>query len=125
MADFRKLVVWQKAHAIALDSYRLARRIKGAQNSSLRSQITRAAQSIAANIVEGSGQESGREFARFLGYSLASSAEHEYHLMTVKDLELAPAAEVDALLIRVVEVKRMLFGLRNHVIRRTREQKGR
>ena len=79
MGDFKKLLVWQKAHALALRSHRAAGRIRGTQNAALRSQLTRAAQSIAANIVEGLAQHSERDFARFLGYALASAAELEHH----------------------------------------------
>ncbi len=50
MSDFKKLLVWQKAHALALTAHRIAARIRGTQNAALRSQITRAAQSVAANI---------------------------------------------------------------------------
>ena len=120
MADFRKLWVWQKSHALALRSHRIAGRIRGTQNATLRNQITRAAQSIPANIVEGAAQESGREFIRFLGFALASAAELEYHLITARDLRLVPSADLDELTAQLVEVKKMLFGLRTRVIQRTR-----
>src|SRR5687768_18534529 len=77
MADFKKLIVWQKAHALALNTHRIAAQIRGAQNASLRNQMTRAAQSIAANIVEGRGQKSEKDFARFLGYALNSARSEE------------------------------------------------
>jgi len=69
MSDFKKLEVWEKAHALALDANEVAQRIRGSQYSSMRSQIIRAAISIAANIVEGREQESEKDFLRFLRYS--------------------------------------------------------
>ena len=120
MSDFKKLKVWEKAHELALRVHRAAAQIRGAQNVALRSQLTRAAQSIPANIVEGAAQESGREFLRFVRFALASAAELEYHLITGRDLRLIADDEIADLIARLVEVKKMLFGLRSRVVQRTR-----
>ena len=53
VSDFKKLLVWQKAHALALHSHRVALGIRRLPDASLRGQIIRAAMSIPANIVEG------------------------------------------------------------------------
>ena len=112
MADFRKLLVWQKAHALAVDTHRARGRIRGKENAALRSQITRAAQSIPANIVEGRSQASEREFARFLGYAIGSASELEYHLMIAKDIAALSATDAMALTAQLIEVRKMLIGLR-------------
>jgi four helix bundle protein len=57
MSDFKKLVVWQKAHALALHAHRAAMGIRESRYASLRSQIIRSAMSIPTNIVEGRRQE--------------------------------------------------------------------
>ena len=44
--DFRKLKVWEKAHALAIRIDRVAVSIRGSRHASLRSQLTRAAMSI-------------------------------------------------------------------------------
>ena|SRR5687768_1771975 len=111
MADFKKLIVWQKAHALALNTHRIAAQIRGAQNASLRNQMTRAAQSIAANIVEGRGQKSEKDFARFLGYALNSASELEYHLITARDVKAISMSVFEALTAQLAEVRRMLHGL--------------
>jgi len=111
MADFKKLLVWQKAHTLALHVHRTAGRIRGPQNAALRNQMTRSAQSIAANIVEGRGQKSERDFARFLGYALNSASELEYHLMMARDVRAIPESEYDALTAQLIEVRKMLHGL--------------
>ncbi|MGZ3333101.1 MAG: four helix bundle protein, partial [Gemmatimonadaceae bacterium] len=85
MSDFKKLKVWRKAHALALSVRRVATGIRGPDNASLRNQIIRAAMSIPTNIVEGTGQKTGKEFARFIGIALNSASELEYHLMMARD----------------------------------------
>jgi four helix bundle protein len=88
VSDFKKLKVWRKAHALALNVHRASLKIRGAQFVSLRSQLTRAAFSIPTNIVEGNGQESPQQFARFVRFSLNSSSELEYHLMAARDVRV-------------------------------------
>jgi four helix bundle protein len=116
MSDYRKLEVWRKAHALALDVYRIATRIRGSDNASLRSQIIRAAMSIPTNIVEGTGQKTGKEFGRFIGIALNSASELEYHLLVARDVGLIGASDSEALSSRTVEVRKMLHGLQNRVL---------
>ena len=51
--------------------------MRGANTMALRDQLTRAAMSVPADIVEGSAHTSPREFARFVQYALASASELE------------------------------------------------
>jgi len=111
MSDFKKLVVWQKAHALALHAHRSAMGIRESRYASLRSQIIRSAMSIPTNIVEGRRQESERDFARFLRYSLNSAYELEYHLMFAREIDVIPDEEGHSLLAELVQVRRMLHGL--------------
>jgi four helix bundle protein len=111
MADFKKLRVWKKAHALALNADRVAAAIRGAAHNPLRSQLNRAAMSIPTNIVEGRGKKTDRDFARYLGYALGSACELEYHIILAKDVGAIPQSEFDALLRQVVDIKRMLHGL--------------
>jgi len=66
MANFKKLEVWEKAHALSLLSHDIALRIRGAMYASLRNQIVRASASVPTNIVEGREQKTDAEFARYL-----------------------------------------------------------
>lgn len=87
MADFKRLEVWQKAHALTMRIHTLATTMRRRDHASLRSQMIRAAQSIAANIVEGRGQASDAEFIRYLRQALNSASELEYHLICARDLK--------------------------------------
>ncbi len=114
VADFKKLLVWQKAHALALETHRVATGIRGGEYLSLRSQLIRAAMSIPANIVEGRSQESRREFARYLRIAVNSASELEYHLITARDIGVLSQADSLALLGKLIEVRKMLHGLLNY-----------
>ena len=116
MSDYKKLEVWRKAHALALDVHRMATRIRGADNAALRSQLIRSALSIPTNIVEGTGQKSGKEFGRFIGFALNSASELEYHLLVAHDIGLMSATDFESLSSRTVEVRKMLHGLQNRVL---------
>jgi four helix bundle protein len=73
--------------------------------------MIRAAMSIPANIVEGRGQKSERDFARFLSYSLNSSSELEYHLVVARDMRAITLNDFGSLLAQLIEVRKMLYGL--------------
>ena len=111
MSDFRKLAVWQKAHALAIDAHRVAMMIRGSQYTSMRSQIIRASMSVPANIVEGREQQSRKDFARFLRYSVGSASELESHLQIAVDLRLIGEKDFETLLEQVTIVRKMLYGL--------------
>ncbi len=111
VADFKKLRVWRKAHALALNTDRIAAGIRDAHYKPLRTQMNRAAMSIPTNIVEGRGKRSDRDFARFLGYALGSATELEYHIMVARDVGAIAEDDARSLLSQVVEIKKMLRGL--------------
>ena len=67
--------------------------------------------SIPANIVEGRRQESEKDFARFLRYSLNSAFELEYHLLVARDVAAISDTDSAELMAETIEVRRMLYGL--------------
>src|SRR5215203_3144880 len=111
MSDFKNLKVWQKAQTLMLDARAAATSIRGADNRPLRGQLIRAAESIPTNIVEGSVQQSRKQFARFALISIASSSELEHHIITARDLKLIRKATSATLLDQTIEVRKMLYGL--------------
>ena len=116
MSDFRKLKVWEKSHSLALNAISVVKKIRGSDNAALRLQIVRAAESIPTNIVEGSGQESAKEFGRFLSIAIKSSSELEYHLILASDLQLITRSDFTSLTDQTIQVRRMLYVLRTRVI---------
>ena len=114
MQDFKKLRVWQLAHRLALDVFRVCDK-RFARFPGLRAQTLRAAQSIASNIAEGCGSE-GAEFARFLVMATKSARELENDLLLARDLAVIRLDEFDSLNEGTDHVRRKLIAL----IRRVR-----
>jgi four helix bundle protein len=115
VSDFRKLQVWRKAHALAINAHRAAGRMRGQHHAAFRNQIIRSAMSVPTNIVEGRAQKTEASFARFLRIALASLSELEYHLVLARDIRALPTGEYHSLSSQAVEVRRMLHGLLNRL----------
>src|ERR1700727_2565138 len=111
MHNFRRLTVWQKAHAVTIEIEQLLDRIPRRHNVDLIDQIRRAAVSVPANIVLGSGRTSDRDFAHYLEIALASAGETEYQLQLAADTKKIPREEFVARQADLVEVRKMLVGL--------------
>jgi four helix bundle protein len=77
----------------------------------MRSQLTRAAVSIPANIAEGQARHSTGEFLQFLGIARGSLAELETLLTLCGNLRLLPNESVSNALNDCDEVGKLLTGL--------------
>ena len=111
MQDFRKLIVWQKAHSLALQVFAVSATFCTPPYFALRDQTLRASISVPANLAEGAGRTGDRGFRRYVRIALGSASELEYHLLLARDLGLIPKAKHASLAAAVSEVKRMLTGL--------------
>ena len=111
MKDFGDLKAWEKAHRLALSTYRETSSFPDGEKYGLTSQMRRAAVSIAANIAEGCGRGTDADFARFLQMALGSAAELEYLVALARDLSLVGLEASSRLRGQVVEVKKMLTSL--------------
>ncbi len=109
---YRATSLWQKAMAATKQVYRLVPRLPKEETYGMRSQITRAAVSIPANIAEGWTRETNRDKAHFLAIAQGSLAETETLLTLCEDLGWFP--EHETILVRQLldEVSRMLTTMR-------------
>ena len=114
MQDYRKLIVWQKAHAIAVNIKEVTESV-ARDRSGFVSQARRASLSVSSNIAEGCSRATNRDFAKFLQVSIASASELEYQLEYARDTTILTRRDAEALRLRVVEVRRMLYGLLKRV----------
>jgi len=116
MRDFKRIKAWKRAHALGIAIHRLSAGFPRAGHAHLRSQLTRAADSIATNIVEGCGAATRKELARFLDISIKSANETEYHLLKARDHNLISPDEWNRFTAETVEVRKMIFGYRKQVL---------
>jgi four helix bundle protein len=111
MKDFRKLLVWDKAHQLTLAIYHVTATFPREETYGLVSQMRRAASSIPSNIAEGCGRDGDAELSRFCVMARGSASELEYQLLLSRDLKLIPSQEYEPLTQQTVEIKRMLTVL--------------
>ena len=115
MQRFTELKVWQRAHAMVLEIYRITAGFPQDERFGVTSQLRRAATSIPTNIAEGSRRQGQQEYSRFLNIAQGSAAEVEYLLILSRDLGYISPAAFERLVADLDEVARMLHGLRSKV----------
>jgi four helix bundle protein len=111
---YRELKVWQKAMEAAKAVYRLASLLPREETYGMRSQITRAAASVPANIAEGWTRESDKEKAQFLAVAHGSLAETETFLTLCEELGWFPTDKTEPLRSTMTEVGKMLTVMRRN-----------
>ena len=80
MFGFERLEVWNLAIDLADQIYASTRSFPTDERFGLTNQLRRAAVSVAANIAEGSGRGSNKDFIRFIQMSFGSLMETASHL---------------------------------------------
>jgi four helix bundle protein len=114
--DYHRLEIWRRAHVLAIAVHGAARGLRGNEFAALRSQVTRAADSVAATIVEGCGSASAREFARFLDMSIKSASETEYHLLSARDRGALAHGPWRQLSSEAIAIRRMTYTYRKRLL---------
>ena len=108
---FEDLQVWQKARSVTREIYDLTADADFSRDYGLRDQIRRASVSIMANIVEGFGRHSDKEFANFLNIAHGSVAEVQSHLYVAQDLGYLAQNEFAKLYESLSEISKMSYSL--------------
>lgn len=112
MLPYRDLLVWQKAHALAMSVLEISDRAPLANLFWFRDQLCSCAMSVPANIAEGSGRGTDIDFASFLDRARGSLFELDTWLITANARGYITGREADALAAAIGEVNAMLFALR-------------
>lgn len=105
---YRETIVWRKAMQAVDEVYRLVPRLPKEEIYGMRSQITRSAMSISANIAEGWTRETSRDKAHFLAIAQGSLAETETLLTICERQGWFPLKETEPLRSLLDEVSRIL-----------------
>ena len=120
MRPHHNLDVWKKAVDLTVRVYAATEGFPKEEKFGLTQQVRRAAVSIAANIAEGAGRKSRREFSRFLSIAQGSASEVETELLIAFRLGYIAEQEYRNLIVSLNEVGRMITGLRNYLKKRTK-----
>jgi four helix bundle protein len=107
----RDLIAWKKAIDLTVDVYRVTKAFPSDERFGLTSQIRRASSSVPANIAEGQGRRSKREFVQFLSHARGSLLELDSHLELALRLEYIDKLNFSGLREQVDEVGRVINGL--------------
>lgn len=93
--DFRDLEVWQEAHRLTLEIYKITATFPKEEVYGLTSQFRRASVSVELNIAEGYGRHHYAEEINFLYLSRGSISETQSCLLISKDLKYVPSQKVE------------------------------
>ena len=96
MRNFRELEVWQLGMQLTMDIYPYTEDWPDIHRFRLTAQILASSSAIPTNIAEGCSRSSGKDFRRYLEYSLGEAFEFEtqiliaqaYHLLSREDAQI-------------------------------------
>lgn len=86
LKSFQELEAWKKAHELTLSIYRMTSTFPQEERYGLTAQLRRCASSIGANIAEGFGRRSTKDFLRYLEIASGSLEETRNFLLLARDL---------------------------------------
>jgi four helix bundle protein len=111
--SFEDLLVWQKAHAWVLATYRFSEGFPPKETYALASQLRRAAFSVPANIAEGFKKRGTKDKLRYYNIAQGSLEECRYYLILARDLGYGEIAELAE---KLEEVSRLLDGYHRKIL---------
>jgi S23 ribosomal protein. len=112
---FEEIQAWQKARDLNKELYEITKNASLTKEFSLRDQIRKAAVSIMANIAEGFGRRSKKEFANFLNMAHGSAAEVQSHLYIALDQGYIEKRVFENLYTKTEEVSKMIQSFMNYL----------
>lgn len=115
MRPHQKLEAWSKAIELVTDVYKSSEKFPKEERYGLTGQIRRAAVSIPANLAEGAGRRSAKEFAHFLSNSQGSASELETELIIANRLGYLDEATFAKLISQLDRIGRLITGLVRHL----------
>jgi len=118
MFGFERLDVWRRAIEYVDHLYEVSAGFPKEEMYGLQSQLRRAGTSVSANIAEGWGRGSTKDFIHFVEIGYGSLMESVSHLTIAKRRSYLPEAAFDASYAEAEELARMLSGFRRGLERR-------
>ena len=117
MRPHEKLDLWKKAIEFVVSVYKATESFPKDEKFGLTSQLRRAAVSIVANIAEGAGRKSSKEFRQFLSHSQGSASEVDTELVIAHRLSYLSRMAYDNLSEDLDHIGRMITRLSHSLAR--------
>jgi four helix bundle protein len=111
--SFEKLDVWQRARALVKTTYSILNQFPKNEQYALCDQMRRAVISIPSNIAESGGRVSYKEKAHFLDFALGSAMELYCQYTLAFDLGYIPNEYYEETASEIIEISRMISGLKH------------
>ena len=112
---FRKLEVWQEAMNLAIQSRDVYKILLESRDFGLADQLTRAVNSVPANIAEGAECGSAPQFRRYLNVAIGSVAEFRTHLELSYHFNAIQKDQFEKLDNQAARVAARLYGLKKYL----------
>jgi four helix bundle protein len=110
--SYRDLDVWKVSVELAVLCYQVTKPFPKDELFGMVSQIRRATTSVSANIAEGQGRATTKDFLNFLSIARGSLLELETHLTVCQRVGLITEFQLNQTIELSDRVSRMLFSLR-------------
>lgn len=109
--NFTDLIVWQEAHKLVINIYKITKSFPKTEIYSLTNQMCRCVISISSNISEGFSRKGNKEKVQFYYMSRGSLTELQNQLIIAKDLGYTSKETFEFLESQIVIVHKLLNGL--------------
>ncbi|KAB2924899.1 MAG: four helix bundle protein [Bacteroidetes bacterium] len=107
----KKLLVWQEAMELVMESYTVADLLPSDERYGLMSQMKRSAVSVPANIAEGAARQGAKDSVQFFVIARSSLSELDTHLEIVRRRRMVPEASLARMQQKLDTVDSLLSGL--------------
>jgi four helix bundle protein len=114
--SYRDLIVWNRAMDLVEEVYRLTASFPDRERWRLVDQLSRAVVSVPANIAEGQGRATTKDFGNYLAIAKGSLNEVETYLHLAARLGYLDEPTVMPAFSLATEVSKMLTSLRRRVL---------
>ena len=115
MRPHQKLEAWSKGIDLVTEVYKSTEHFPKEERYGLTGQIRRAAVSIPANLAEGAGRRSQKEFAHFLSNSQGSASELETELIIANRLGYLDETSFAWMIDQLERIGRLITGLTRYL----------
>jgi S23 ribosomal protein. len=116
MHNYKEMKIWQKARKLVKEVYKISKKLPKEELYALTSQIRRAVISVPANIAEGAGRGTDRDFCHFLDIARGSLFELDTLLILSSDLEYVSEEELNPVFESINEIIKMMVSFQSRLV---------